>query len=121
MKNTFYIIAGLLIVIWGIFFCGCHAVGAVHFLLAGAFFYYSGQTGFQQTIVKTVMGNLLYVLAAILVVAWVVGYYGTNAGEPHPYSASYRSCRSFTEGHSRSTGSLEKAKNTMITLSFTKL
>jgi hypothetical protein len=26
------------------------------------------------------MRNLLYVLAAILVVAWVVGYYGTNAG-----------------------------------------
>lgn len=26
------------------------------------------------------MGNLLYVLAAILVVAWVIGFYGTNAG-----------------------------------------
>jgi len=26
------------------------------------------------------MGNFLYVLAAILVVAWVIGFYGTNAG-----------------------------------------
>ena len=26
------------------------------------------------------MGNLLYVLAMILVVAWAVGYYSTNAG-----------------------------------------
>jgi len=38
MKNSLYVIAGLLIVIWGILFWGLNAVGAVHFLLAGAFF-----------------------------------------------------------------------------------
>lgn len=38
MKNSLYVIAGLLLVIWGILFWGLHAVGAVHFLLAGAFF-----------------------------------------------------------------------------------
>ena len=38
MRNSLYVIAGLLIVIWGILFWGLHAVGAVHFLLAGAFF-----------------------------------------------------------------------------------
>jgi len=26
------------------------------------------------------MGNMLYVLAAVLVVAWVIGFYGTNVG-----------------------------------------
>jgi len=38
MKNSLYVIAGLLIVIWGILFWGLHAVGAVHLLLAGAAF-----------------------------------------------------------------------------------
>jgi len=38
MKNSLYVIAGLLLVIWGILFWGLHAVGAVHFLLVGAFF-----------------------------------------------------------------------------------
>lgn len=38
MKNSLYVIAGLLLVIWGILFWGMHTVGAVHFLLAGAFF-----------------------------------------------------------------------------------
>ena len=38
MKNSLYVIAGLLLVIWGILFWGVHTVGAVHFLLAGAFF-----------------------------------------------------------------------------------
>ena len=38
MKNLLYVIAGLLLVIWGILFWGLHAVGAVHFLLAGASF-----------------------------------------------------------------------------------
>lgn len=37
MKNSLYVIAGLLIVIWGILFWGLNVVGAVHFLLAGAF------------------------------------------------------------------------------------
>jgi F0F1-type ATP synthase assembly protein I len=38
MKNSLYVIAGLLIVIWGIVFWGLHAVGAVHFILAAALF-----------------------------------------------------------------------------------
>ena len=38
MKNSLYVIAGLLIVIWGIVFWGLHAVGAVHFILAVALF-----------------------------------------------------------------------------------
>ena len=38
MKNSLYVIAGLLIVIWGIVFWGLHAVGAVHFILAAAVF-----------------------------------------------------------------------------------
>ena len=38
MKNSLYVIAGLLLVIWGILFWGLHTVGAVHFLLAGAAF-----------------------------------------------------------------------------------
>jgi O-antigen/teichoic acid export membrane protein len=36
MKNLLYVIAGLLIVIWGIAFWGLHAVGAIHFILAAA-------------------------------------------------------------------------------------
>jgi uncharacterized membrane protein YbaN (DUF454 family) len=38
MKNSLYVIAGLLLVIWGILFWGLHLTGAVHVLLAGAFF-----------------------------------------------------------------------------------
>jgi hypothetical protein len=38
MKNSLFVIAGLLIVIWGIVFYGLHAVGPVHFLLAAAGF-----------------------------------------------------------------------------------
>jgi hypothetical protein len=38
MKNSLYVIAGLLLVIWGILFWGLHVVGAVHFLLAVASF-----------------------------------------------------------------------------------
>ncbi len=38
MKNALYVIAGLLLMIWGILFWGLHSVGAVHFLLGGAFF-----------------------------------------------------------------------------------
>lgn len=38
MKNSLYVIAGLLLVIWGILYWGLHAVGPVHFLLAGALF-----------------------------------------------------------------------------------
>jgi hypothetical protein len=38
MKNSLFVIAGLLLVIWGILFWGLHSVGAVHFLLAGALF-----------------------------------------------------------------------------------
>jgi len=38
MKNSLFVIAGLLLVIWGILFWGMHTVGAVHFLLAGAAF-----------------------------------------------------------------------------------
>jgi hypothetical protein len=34
MKNLLYIIAGLLLVIWGIVFWGLHASGPVHLLLA---------------------------------------------------------------------------------------
>jgi len=34
MKNLLYIIAGLLLVIWGILFWGLHASGPVHILLA---------------------------------------------------------------------------------------
>ena len=33
MKNTFYVIAGLLIVIWGIIYFGFQTSGAVHILL----------------------------------------------------------------------------------------
>ena len=36
MKNLLYVIAGLLIVIWGIAFWGLHAAGAVHYILAAA-------------------------------------------------------------------------------------
>ncbi len=38
MKNSLYVIAGLLLVIWGILFWGLHAVGAVHVLLVAALF-----------------------------------------------------------------------------------
>ena len=38
MKNSLFVIAGLLLVIWGILFWGLHTVGPVHFLLAGAAF-----------------------------------------------------------------------------------
>ena len=38
MENSLYVIAGLLIVIWGIVFWGLHAVGAVHIILAVALF-----------------------------------------------------------------------------------
>lgn len=38
MKNSLYVIAGLLIVIWGLVFWGFHAVGAVHLILAAALF-----------------------------------------------------------------------------------
>ena len=38
MKNSLYVIAGLLIVIWGITFWGLNAIGPVHFLLAAAGF-----------------------------------------------------------------------------------
>ena len=38
MKNSLYVIAVLLLVIWGILFWGLHAVGAVHILLVGALF-----------------------------------------------------------------------------------
>jgi len=33
MKNSLYVIAGLLFVIWGILFWGLHASDPVHFLL----------------------------------------------------------------------------------------
>jgi uncharacterized ion transporter superfamily protein YfcC len=36
MKNSLYIIAGLLIVIWGIIFWGFNSAGVVHLLLAVA-------------------------------------------------------------------------------------
>lgn len=36
MKNLLYVIAGLLLVIWGILFWGLQASGAVHLLLAVA-------------------------------------------------------------------------------------
>jgi tryptophan-rich sensory protein len=36
MRNSLYVIAVLLLVIWGILFWGLHAVGAVHILLVGA-------------------------------------------------------------------------------------
>jgi hypothetical protein len=38
MKNSLYVIAGLLIVIWGIIYWGLHGTGPVHFLLAAAGF-----------------------------------------------------------------------------------
>lgn len=38
MKNSLFVIAGLLLVIWGILFWGLHAIGPVHFLLAAAGF-----------------------------------------------------------------------------------
>lgn len=38
MKNSLYVIAALLLIIWGILYWGLQAVGAVHFLLAAAFF-----------------------------------------------------------------------------------
>ena len=39
MRNLLYIIAALLVVIWGILFWGLHVTGAVHFILviAGVF------------------------------------------------------------------------------------
>ncbi|MBN2819505.1 MAG: hypothetical protein JXP36_11075 [Bacteroidales bacterium] len=36
MKNSLYIIAGLLLVIWGIIFWGFNTTGVVHLLLAVA-------------------------------------------------------------------------------------
>ncbi|MBZ4675815.1 MAG: hypothetical protein JG782_434 [Anaerophaga sp.] len=36
MRNLLYIIATLLVVIWGILFWGLHATGAVHLILAVA-------------------------------------------------------------------------------------
>lgn len=36
MKNALIVIAGLLIVIWGISYWGLHAVGAIHLLLGAA-------------------------------------------------------------------------------------
>jgi hypothetical protein len=36
MRNSLYVIAVLLLVIWGILFWGLHAVGAVHILFVGA-------------------------------------------------------------------------------------
>jgi hypothetical protein len=36
MKNSLYVIALLLLVIWGILFWGLHAVVVVHILLGGA-------------------------------------------------------------------------------------
>ena len=38
MKNSLFVIAGLLIVIWGIVYWGLHAVGPVHFILVVALF-----------------------------------------------------------------------------------
>ncbi len=38
MKNSLYVIAGLLLVIWGIIFWGFNSSGAVHMLLAIAGF-----------------------------------------------------------------------------------
>ncbi len=38
MKNLLYVIAGLLLVIWGIIFWGFNSSGAVHILLALAAF-----------------------------------------------------------------------------------
>lgn len=38
MKNSLYIIAGLLLVIWGILFWGLHSTGAVHLIPALAGF-----------------------------------------------------------------------------------
>jgi hypothetical protein len=31
-------------------------------------------------LIKTPMGNLLYLIAVILVIAWAIGYFGYNAG-----------------------------------------
>lgn len=38
MKNSLYIIAGLLVVIWGIIFWGLKGTGSVHIILAVAVF-----------------------------------------------------------------------------------
>jgi hypothetical protein len=38
MKNLLYVIAGLLVVIWGIIYLGFHTSGAVHILLGVAGF-----------------------------------------------------------------------------------
>jgi len=38
MKNLLYVIAGLLVVIWGIVYFGFHTQGTVHVLLAAAIF-----------------------------------------------------------------------------------
>jgi tryptophan-rich sensory protein len=38
MKNLLYVIAGLLLVIWGIVFLGFNTSGAVHIILAIAIF-----------------------------------------------------------------------------------
>jgi len=31
-------------------------------------------------LIKTPMGNLLYLIAVILIIAWAIGYFGYNAG-----------------------------------------
>lgn len=48
MKNTLFIIAGLLVVIWGIVFWGFNAHGPVHILLAVAGFIVLGRLFFGK-------------------------------------------------------------------------
>jgi hypothetical protein len=50
------------------------------FPLGRSGFHYPGSTGIQQEIGHWIMGNLMYVLAFILVIAWIVGFFSTNSG-----------------------------------------
>lgn len=34
----------------------------------------------HKTIKQTIMGNLLYIVAVILIIAWAIGYFGYAAG-----------------------------------------
>ena len=46
MKNSLYVIAGLLLVIWGIVFWGLHIGWSRSFLAGRSFLYHPGQAGF---------------------------------------------------------------------------
>ena len=52
MKNTLYVIAGLLVVIWGIIFLGFHTHGPVHILLVVAGFIVLGRLLFAKQLSK---------------------------------------------------------------------